>query len=263
MLYVALLEGAWPLETKQDYQVCLPILLLFVAAVGVGALGAIARRGATARLVRLRPASVLALAALAEVGALLHAVPLGAAGRTRVGPALLADVLRLTRPGDPIMDLKGETIFRSRPFYYALESLTLERLRLGTIADTIPERLIATRTCVAVEDSARFPPRARTFLLDNYVSVGQLRVVGHALTESPSAPASEIAFDVTVPAAYAIVSPNGTADGDLDGEDYAGARFLEPGPHVFRTRSTDERLALVWAPAVERGFSPFHGGGTL
>jgi hypothetical protein len=254
VFYVAMLEGAWPLETKQDYQVSFPILQVFVAAVSVGALGWIARS------LRLRPSSVLALGALAELAALLHTAPLTAV-RTRVEPDLLADVLRLTRPGDPIMDLKGETVFRPRPFYYALESLTRERLRLGLITDTIPERLIATGTCVAVEDSTRFPPRARAFLRDNYVSVGRLRVVGRVLSEPP--PTSAIVFDVGVAASYVIVSPTGTVDGDLDGEAYGGPRFLAPGRHVFRTGGSDERLALVWAPAVERGFSPFHGGDTL
>jgi len=30
-----------------------------------------------------------------------------------------------------------------------------------------------------------------------------------------------------------------------------------PGPHEYRSSSGEGRLALVWAQAVERGFSPF------
>ena len=72
--------------------------------------------------------------------------------RPRVDPLLLADVLRLTDPSDTIMDLKGETVFRDRPFYYVLEIVTLARMQLGVIPDTIPEALVAHRTCVAAAD---------------------------------------------------------------------------------------------------------------
>ena len=36
----------------------------------------------------------------------------------------LADVLRLSRPQEYVMDLKGETVFRRRPFYYTIEAVT-------------------------------------------------------------------------------------------------------------------------------------------
>lgn len=258
VLYVALLEGAWPLETKQDYQVCFPILMIFLAVLAVGA----ARFMVRSLHLRVQPASTLAVVALVEVTTLLHIAPPGVQ-RGYVGARLLDDVIRLTRPVDPIMDLKGETIFRRRPFYYVLESFTRERLRRGLIADTIPERMIATQTCVAVADSDKFPPRAREFLRDNYISVGRLRVVGRVLSASPASAAGEIVFPVTVAAAYTIISPTGTADGDLDGEAYRGSRFLAPGQHVFRPRAGGEPLALVWTRAVERGFSPFADGTAL
>jgi len=37
----------------------------------------------------------------------------------RFDPAILAEVLRLTRASDTIMDLKGETVFRDRPPLHA------------------------------------------------------------------------------------------------------------------------------------------------
>ncbi len=253
LVYMALLESVWPLETAQDYQVAFPILAVFAAAVMVDGRAFVA--SALAKPARAR--FLLPLAAVAEIAALLHGAPL-TSPRIRVDPGLLADVLRLTRPADLVMDLKGETVFRRRPFYYGLESLTLERLRRGLIADTIPERLIATRTPVAVPDSPKLPPRGRAFLRDNYIPVGRLRVLGRSLPSSSDA--SDIGFDVVVPAAYAIVSPAGAVTGTLDAEPYDGPRFLAAGRHVFRPRAGGEPLALVWAPAIARGFSPFAGG---
>ncbi|HJT99470.1 MAG TPA: hypothetical protein VJ696_14225, partial [Rhodanobacteraceae bacterium] len=66
-----------------------------------------------------------------------------------------------------------------------------------------------------------------------------------------------LVFEIAVPADYRIVAPAGAAAGELDGTPLAGARRLEPGRHVF-VPSADSELALVWAPALERGFDP-HG----
>jgi len=169
----------------------------------------------------------------------------------------LADVLRLTQPDDRVMDVKGELVFRERAFYYGLETITRERLRRGLITDDIPERLIATHTCVAeMGGDSSYPPRARAFLHENYLSVGRLWVAGRLLSLEG---ANTVPFDIQIPARYAIVAENGIALGWLDGTLYEGARFLAPGPHEFRSSSDGGRFALVWAQAVERGFSPFDG----
>ena len=44
----------------------------------------------------------------------------------------------------------------------------------------------------------------------------------------------------------------------IGGAIYAGARQLEAGPHRFERRSAGEVVAVLWAPAFQRGFSPFH-----
>ena len=79
-------------------------------------------------------------------------------------------------------------------------------------------------------------------------------------TAQAAAPAAArpraIRFLVEVPARYAIVGNSGMAHGRLDGVDLAGPRQLAAGPHVYETRSPAP-LALIWARAVERGFSPF------
>jgi hypothetical protein len=169
---------------------------------------------------------------------------------------LLKEVLQLTEPGDYVVDLKGETIFRPRSSYYVLEKITRRQIKRGLVIDDIPERLIATHTCVAVPDSKKFPARTRTFLTNNYLPVGNLRVAGKLLEVAHKRNAF-ILFSILITAYYAIITPNGSAAGTLDGTQYDGPRFLTAGDHEFRPSATNSRFALVWAPAVERGFSPF------
>lgn len=168
---------------------------------------------------------------------------------------MLTEVLRLTEPNDFVIDLKGETVFRERPFYYALEGITKERLRRGIIPDDIPERLIATHTAVAVMDRAGFfPSRAKDFLHKNYLPVGRLWVAGQQLTPDN---AGMCTFTIELPTRYALVTEQGSATGWLDGTEYTGARLLSPGPHEFRSSAPTGRIDLVWAQAIERHFSPF------
>ena len=79
-------------------------------------------------------------------------------------------VLSLTSPDEPVMDLKGESVFRPRPWYFALEAITNVQLRLGHIRDDIAETLVRSRTHVVVSDS--LPRVARRFVEANYVPWG-------------------------------------------------------------------------------------------
>jgi hypothetical protein len=252
--YVALLEGCWPVVTRQDFEPWAPLVAVLATAAGFAVLDRLP--GRLARLARSRAATATigGAVALAEIALLLATAPPWHA-RVRVDPALLADVLRLTRPSDTIMDLKGETVFRDRPFYYVLERLTLERLDDGSIPDTIAEAMIARRTCVAVNDIERLPPRARTFIRRNYLPIGRLRIAGRVLAPASRARRS-ITFHVRVPARYAILSGRRAVDGWLDGRRYAGPVFLPAGRHRLRAAPSAAPLALIWAPAVERGFTP-------
>jgi hypothetical protein len=116
--------------------------------------------------------------------------------------------------------------------------------------------LVATRTCVAALDIPGVLPRTKRFLRRSFVRVGRLRVAGQFLTATEP-------FTVEIPARYAIVSEKGPGAGSLDGTPYRGARFLPRGHHEFRPEPGEGRLALVWAQAVERGFSPFSGEAVL
>jgi hypothetical protein len=163
---------------------------------------------------------------------------------------MMNQVLRLTRPGEPLMDIKGETIYRPRPFYYIFELITRSEIDHGFIRDTIPEAVLAARCYVAQADGPMFPPRGRAFLNENFMDLGRLRGAGQWIQPDGS-------FTIAVPGRYVIVNEDDEASGTLDGSIYAGARALAAGAHRFE-RAANERVAVLWAPAFERGFSPFH-----
>src|SRR5215472_15450903 len=87
--------------------------------------------------------------------------------------------------------------------------------------------------------------------------VGRLRVAGRLLDASERDPAGEIPFEVAFPARYALIGQSETPTGVLDGTPYDGARFLDAGPHGYAPGPGDARIAVIWAQAAERGFSPF------
>jgi 4-amino-4-deoxy-L-arabinose transferase-like glycosyltransferase len=256
-LYFVAVHTVWPIFTAQDHLPFYPLFMILLTPSILAAPYFLIPRWRAVRQGRpLIGVSALVILVIVEVGYLLTAAPLRRDDRDRE-TALLTEVLRLTRPGETVMDLKGETIYRPRPFYYVLETITRERMRRGLIADDIPDRLIATRTRVAVTDVGGFPTRGRQFIEQHYLPVGRLRVVGQILGPSVADGMHPLTFDVLIPAAYSIVSETEEAAGVLDGRLYEGARFLDRGRHEFRPSSGTGRFALVWARAVEKGYSPF------
>ncbi len=252
--YIILLESWWPIATRQDVEPWVPLAAIVATAAGFAVLDSIEARVPRIARSTATTAVIGGSIVLVEVLLLLGLEPPWRFS-VRFDPAVLAEVLRLTRASDTIMDLKGETVFRDRPFYYTLEVVTLGRMQIGSIADTIPEQLIARGTCVAVLDDGRFPERARDFLLANYIPVGWLRVAGHLLASgSPSR--QTVTFDVRVPATYAIIAGGRPVVGWLDGHHYVGQVFLSAGRHRLRIAPAADPIALVWAPAIERGFVP-------
>jgi len=241
------IRSLWPFITAQDWLPLEPLLAIFAVA-GLAAWAA--HRGDAAL-----PAVVLAALLVVEVGALVLKGPVWR-DRAASQVALVRETLLLTDPGDRVIDAKGETVFRRRGFPAILESVTRERLRRGLIRDTLPEDAVATRSCVATVEDERFTDRARAFLAANYVRVGQLRVAG-ALLGEPTSDLRPFTFGVAIPARYAVVVERGTFSGSLDGTRYAGPRELAAGPHQLAPDAPTGRLAVVWAQAVERGFSPW------
>lgn len=256
-VYLSALYSFWPLIERQHFLPFYPLFIIFLTALILAKLpGERLNRGLHRGLV---PSSFFTLVSIAFLEIVLLVVTERPwQDRTRDQIDLLKEVLTLTQPGDPVMDLKGEMIFRPRAFYYVLEAITMERIKRGLIKDDIPERLMETRTYVAALDNIRFPPRAGKFLRENYLPVGHLRVVGQFLVPSLSDGKYSFSFEVRIPAPYVMISEKGIVTGWMDGTPCQGARFLNTGHHEFLTSPTEGRFALIWAPAVEHGFSPFN-----
>jgi hypothetical protein len=253
--YPILLASFWPLLTRQDYLPAIPVLSVAVIGLFFGALAV--RNDVLNRICNpLLPAALI----LAEIAA-IFSIHGPWRDRTRGEDGLIAAALRLTGPGDFIMDLKGETIFRRRPFYYALEAITRERIARGLIADDIPQRLVATRTAVVHSTKAfPFPPTAQAFVDANYLSVGPLSVLGKVIAPEPPSPDGEpraYRFQIAVPDEYVVIGQDGVLEnGLLDGEPLTPTgRRLQAGTHEFASHAAG-RLIVFWANAWRNGFRP-------
>lgn len=253
-LYYFTIQAVWPLITRQDFLPFVPMAaivvtpcLLRVAEIPENRISWML----TSRALRYAPSFVL-IFACARTQVIERVWVDQDVG---VQAAFLGEVLRMTRPHDLVMDIKGETIFRMRPYYYALEPVTEARIESGLLSDSIPDCLVETRTPVAVRDTPDFPKLGRAFLLANYIPAGPLRYVGAELAAADSGGVRS--FEIRVPQHYALVSERGPVAGSLDGTVYNGARVLDAGPHVFQGVPSEGRMDALWADAVARGATPF------
>ncbi len=232
-VYAVTLAGFWILISPRDFLPLMPLCAMFVAAA----------------LTRLqKPVQAFSIvAALCFVSLWHYANHL--ADETDWHTTMMEQALRLSRPGEMVMDLKGETIFRRRPFYYAFEYITRAQIAHGIIPDTVAADVVRTRTHVAQAEGPMWPPHARAFLNENFLDLGRLRASGQWI-------AADGAFSIAVPGEYVVLNEGGEARGVLDGTRYTGARELGIGAHRFI--GGDKRVAVLWAPAYRRGHSPFH-----
>ena len=81
----------------------------------------------------------------------------------------IANVLTLTKPGDYVMDKKGDYVFRTRPYYWALETITKARIRMGLIRDNLPDRLMKTGTKLCYFYCGHSGSVASRFIVANYI----------------------------------------------------------------------------------------------
>jgi hypothetical protein len=229
-LFVVTLFCLWPLISPRDFLAIMPFLAILIVA-------------------HLPRRVVIAVTALWLLSLAYYTD--GFTNRTDEHITMMNQALRLTRPGEPVMDLKGETIYRPRPFFHALETITRARLDAGLLRDTIPEDVVRAKCHVAQADGPLFPPRGREFLRAHFLDVGRLRVSGQPLQPDGT-------FTIAVPGEYVLLNEGGEARGTLDGTPYGGARQLETGTHRFVSVNPGEALAVLWAPAFRRGHTPFH-----
>ena len=176
--YLTILLSYWPMLTGQDYPPVVPLGVLCLTP-GVLALGELA----ASRWARLHRLALPLAWSLVEIGIIFRLIH----PRPRISDYLqrLEMILHCTDPQDFVMDPKAGAIYRLRPFYYAIENVTLRRLKLHLIEDTIIPDLIRTRTCMASWerlDYSDFDGRDIDFIFANYLPFsGKMRVAGQRL----------------------------------------------------------------------------------
>jgi hypothetical protein len=221
VLFTALVAAFAPMLSPRDF---LPTFAM-IAVFGAGALAM--------RPVWL-PIAVATLMAFAYFDGRLWREP------DRYQERLIAEALALSHPSEPILDLKGETVFRPRPSYIALEDAGRNALALGAIRETFIKDVVSRPCYIATRDADFFPIATREFLRKHFVAVGELRVAGAYARPDGT-------FSIAIPGHYAAVGANGTV---LDRD-----RWYEPGI----VRAGVPAAVLLWAPAVQRGFLPTVG----
>jgi hypothetical protein len=244
--FCPLLFTFWPLVSKQDFLPFFPLLMLAIACLLIGLGEWIESK------TRLPTFLFPFLIVCWQVGSIVRAhPPLKQTNEKNV--QIIADTLNLTHRGRTVLDAKGQTIYRPRPYYYVFEQLTREQVERGELLDDVPARLIATRTPVVIESHWLTHATAQ-FVNQNYLSVGNVLVLGKKLAPAPFGP---VRFEIVIPEKYTIVGTNGMVSGTLDGVDISGSRDLSPGMHDLALTSPEQSVAIVWSRAIEKGYSPF------
>jgi hypothetical protein len=240
-LFLLLVWFVWPLITAQDFLPAIPPLVLVLC----GSLS-------VSPWLRDRPGHLRALtvAALAvECLGLFASMP---PWRDRLAPqrAELAAALHYADAKDSVMDPKGDTIFRQRPYYPVIESMAMYRMRCGLMQDTIADALVRHGTMLVVR--RRLPPAS-----DRFVAAHYLRAEGDIWMAGLPVPAGEgeRIVDIAVPGDYTLSDGHVTAQAALDGGAPADHWTLSAGRHRLNPVGT-QPLQLVWSQAWERGWRP-------
>ncbi len=249
-VFFPLLHSVWVVMTSQDYVPWHPLVLVLVAPVALAAFDWLAAMTKG----WLAPALLGVILVGGEV-LWFSAYTFRPIGKFNSLDLELAEVLTLTKPGDLIMDCKGETIFRERAYYYVLETLTNERLALGLMKDDIAETLATKGVAVISHNEKRLTKQAEEFIEANYIKVGSLHVAGKILTPDEN---GDCTFTLAVGQRYAVVNEKGPISGTLDGQPLDGPLIMTAGQHTLHLSARHKHVAIEWAHAAELGFSPFH-----
>jgi hypothetical protein len=223
-IYFSVLVSFWPMTSMESYLPFFPIAAIFVAP-----------------LLRPRPVLVHATVAAALVIAIvITAQPWRNDAREEI--AMIDEVLALTSPGEPVMDMKGETVFRARPWYFALEAITNIKLRIGQIRDNIADSLVRSQTHVVVVSDS-FPHGSRSFVDANYVHWGAVRVAGVKLRG-----AQRTRFRLGIAGRYIILDPHGNIiRAMIDHQDASDGVNLTPGDHELESPQPLGDATVIWS----------------
>ena len=249
-IYLVLLSSLWHNITHQDYLPFYPLASILVVA----ALFRWQERRNTGKSINPGFGAFFAPAMALLIMFMLLLLQVLLRDRATDEITLVRNVLTLTTPDDLVFDSKGETVFRQRCIYEVFESLTNRRRENHLMADNVPERCLATKTCLAVLGQG-LTDHDLQFLKSNYLSVANnLLVAGKYLIPKK---AKSIQFMVEIPTDYEVVAQNGAVTGLLDGTPYKGERFLDRGIHTFSRVSGAQTLAVIWARAARNRFTPW------
>ena len=263
LFYYTLLWCFWPDLTREDY---LPYSPLVIAAVVtpilLGSLDWLLQKSHFSPPWAWAAPTALALAEIAMI------VSSTKPWHNDAQRDILAydQILSLTKPGEYVMDGKAGAIFRPRPYYYALETVTHARIRKGLLANDVVEHIISAHTAVASLAGFSHEEDVGDFLRDNYLGIGSERadkvvVLGKLL--DTSAPGRPVPFDLRIGAPYAFVDAKGrTVAGSVDGTPVRNPVTLAPGAHEFLPAPGSPRVtALFWQNALDKGFLPSFADG--
>lgn len=254
LFYFAALKTLFPTLTRQDDLPYLPLLAIFASA----AIHFWMQRPTTSAVPRLAAALALPALVLVDVACMFRQSP---PLRNQNGEeiATLTKTLRVAKRGNYVMDAIGETIFRDRPYYYAIEAFTKARFAVGLIPNQIADSLVANG--VAVVRSRGLPDSTKRFVEQNYIDLGaDLCVLGKVFRRKNGQKGTDpIHFKTAVPGRFVVLSKNGEVlTGKLDGIPFKGGFVLSSGPHVLSLDSGfTDRVAIFWESAFQEGFRPF------
>jgi len=254
-MYETALYSFWTLLTRQDDLPFYPLAMVLFAALVVWLIESRTAWSSGTAGTGSRLPWVLGTLALVEAAFVLGGRPPWIDGTQRERE-ILGEMLRLTKPGEYVMDFKGESVFRQRAFYYVLEPLTFVRLRRGTITDTVANDVVAKKVRVVLNQNRWYPKAGAAFLAENYLAVGRTRVAGQVIGGKAPADGQPIKFEIRVPASYVAWADDHVASGTLDGSPWKGSRELAVGPHEFIPDGKHSTLYVLWSRAAELGFKP-------
>jgi Dolichyl-phosphate-mannose-protein mannosyltransferase len=238
-VYTVALIGFSPELRKQTLLPVYPLIILFGWQYG-------------AELLRQRRPQAVGIAGLAVCGAAFTHMAIE--GRLwedglRDQRELLKDTLKLTRPGDFLMDRKGETIFRRRPVYLVYQHATVRGMREGRLPEPDPGLLTETGTAVAIGESIGLTDKMRKFLGKNFTPAGdgRLRVAGRSLLFFEEGGNLAARAPIYIPGEYVVLK---------DAKVLQQTRVSQPGWHDVDLGGETGPASLFWKPAWDAGFKP-------
>ncbi|MDR3402148.1 MAG: hypothetical protein P4L99_06575 [Chthoniobacter sp.] len=251
--YVLVLYGFWPDIPREDDLPLYPLIPLAVCLLAAAVLPKVGREA----IGRFSTKLAWAVIAIQVTWLLVVRQPWARENRSQV--AAIATILQLTTPEDYVMDAKSGAIYRQRPFFFALETITRMRMRHGLIKDDIRARLVETRTPVAVVKGVLDQSKSKDFIAANYLPLkgrDQIRVLGKLPTKEAAPMDGVFHFDVMIPGKYSIVDSLGRVPGELDGAPCEMGKELPAGRHEFHAARVSSGPVIFWDRALEKGYQP-------